>query len=460
MPQLPLFISSSAKAGTASNGSFAVDFQPPLELPADAKNATVAVQQLSCPYTTPNITASTNTLIFELPNHARTAFQTLPNSTVHQKFTVSVPPALHTLESLELAINTAINKMSTQAGGAPYMKRDTTVTQKTVSIDGTDGVSILAEPVANFLSFVPDYAANRLQIRFNYTHSSILFSNTASTMASTLGFTVDMSTTAVEFESLKNTSFGIDILWRAAPNNPETGAAIAFKQFSITVPTMTIPTVAVINAKINGIVAEYLDDNHDLDSSPFTAMISAISVKPFNGGQVKVKLTYTDESRVKIRGDITDTGFDSSSLAHGQLRANLSNPGFAGGQVAVNETWQAIDNPYGWNTAYIMSLMSPVGSTNAGANASYPSLQEIQTALFVIAIGAANPGSEIGVDVHDTVLGSGLTTYVSDSHGYSHRQRTDYCPNRPGRRADRGGAARHERGHVRHTGTLCNPKRL
>eukprot|EP01043_Picozoa_sp_COSAG02_P057126 COSAG02_NODE_6885_length_3309_cov_1.979439_3_plen_77_part_00 len=43
MPQIPLFV-SSAKAGTDSTGSFSVDFLPPMELPATAKNATIEVR--------------------------------------------------------------------------------------------------------------------------------------------------------------------------------------------------------------------------------------------------------------------------------------------------------------------------------------------------------------------------------------------------------------------------------
>ena len=147
MPQIPLFV-SSAKAGDTSNGSFSVDFQPPLELPETAKNATIEVQQLSVPYTTPNITTANNTLVVELPNHDRSAFQTLPGSTVRQKFTVTIPSALHTLDSLEFAINNAVNKLASQVGASGYYKRATSVAEKTVNLDGTDGASILAEPVS------------------------------------------------------------------------------------------------------------------------------------------------------------------------------------------------------------------------------------------------------------------------------------------------------------------------
>ena len=57
-----------------------------------------------------------------------------------------------------------------------------------------------------------------------------------------------------------------------------------------------------------------------------------------------------------------------------------------------------------------MALISPVGSSNVGANASSPSIQELQTAVLLLALGAANPGIETTVEVADQ-LGSGLTTY-------------------------------------------------
>ena len=57
-----------------------------------------------------------------------------------------------------------------------------------------------------------------------------------------------------------------------------------------------------------------------------------------------------------------------------------------------------------------MSLLAPVGSSDAGANASNPSIQELQTAVLILALGAGNPGIETTVEVQDQ-LGSGLTTY-------------------------------------------------
>eukprot|EP01050_Picozoa_sp_SAG11_P005381 SAG11_NODE_376_length_9992_cov_65.555544_3_plen_163_part_00 len=153
MPQLPIFV-SSAQAGATSTGSFTVDFQPPLELPTDAKNATVAVQQLSCPYTTPNITKSNNILIVNLPNGNRSDIRKLPGSTtVNQRFVIEVPPALYSLDDLELAINKQINHAVLQTGGSAFNKRATTVTHKTVNTDGTDGADITADPVPNCVPY-------------------------------------------------------------------------------------------------------------------------------------------------------------------------------------------------------------------------------------------------------------------------------------------------------------------
>ena len=95
MPQIPLFV-SSAKAGAQSNGTFSVSFQPPLELPADAKNATIEVQQVSVPYTSPNISPllGNNKIVVELPNSANDAFFSLPGSTTPYRAVISVPGGL------------------------------------------------------------------------------------------------------------------------------------------------------------------------------------------------------------------------------------------------------------------------------------------------------------------------------------------------------------------------------
>eukprot|EP01044_Picomonas_judraskeda_P030898 COSAG03_NODE_11306_length_600_cov_1.023952_2_plen_93_part_01 len=92
MPQIPLFV-SSAKASANSTGSFSIDFQPPLELPAAAKNATIEVQQMSAPYTSPNISAAlgNNQLIVQLPNSARDGFLTLPNSATPHRSVIIIP---------------------------------------------------------------------------------------------------------------------------------------------------------------------------------------------------------------------------------------------------------------------------------------------------------------------------------------------------------------------------------
>ena len=338
MPQLPVFV-SSAQAGATSSGSFTVDFQPPLELPADAKNATVAVTQLSCPYTTPNITTSNNVLIVNLPNANRSDIRKLPGSaTTNQRFVITVPPALYSLSDLETAINKQINHAVLQTGGTAFYKRAVTVTHKTVNTDGTDGADIAADPVPNWLSFVPDYATNRLHIRLNYEHSSVLFSDSGCTMASTLGFSSDILTTAEIFMALSTTAISLDIMWRLGATD-DSGNALAYQQFSVTLPAQPTRgyTATQIKNDLNTLVGDYLYTNHSIGptQAPFNAMISSLIVKPGPDAHTyKVKMTYTDQTKVMVRGDMHDTTTDTTSLPRGQLRAGLANPSYAGGQMA------------------------------------------------------------------------------------------------------------------------------
>ena len=101
MPQIPLFV-SSAKAGTDSTGSFSVDFLPPMELPATAKNATIEVTQLTCPFTTPNITTSNNKLVVVLPNVTRDATTKVPGGTINQRFVMLRMPQLKAFRHQDL----------------------------------------------------------------------------------------------------------------------------------------------------------------------------------------------------------------------------------------------------------------------------------------------------------------------------------------------------------------------
>jgi hypothetical protein len=199
MPQIPLFV-SSAKAGSTSNGSFSVNFQPPLELPETAKNATIEVQQMSVPYTTPNISAArgNNTVVIQIPNKTRDDFVYRPGSTTERLEVVcTIPDGLYTLDALQAEWNRQINLATVHAGSAAFNHRETAVTLKTVDTDGTDGADILADPVPSWLTFKPDFVKNRLHIKLNYTHSSILFTDARSTLGATLGFTSDILTSRI-----------------------------------------------------------------------------------------------------------------------------------------------------------------------------------------------------------------------------------------------------------------------
>jgi hypothetical protein len=409
MPQIPLFV-SSAKAGSASNGSFSVDFQPPLELPETAKNATIQVQQMSVPYTAPNITTKNNVLVVNLPNINRSDIRKLPGSTTtNQRFAITIPPALYTLEDLEAAINKEINHTVSHTGGTAFYKRAVAVTHKTVNADGTDGNDITADPVANWLSFVPDFATNRLHIRLNYEHSSILFSDSGCTMASTLGFSSDILTTAEEYIQLATTPISVDIMWRLKITD-------AFQQFSVTLPANPTRgyTTAQIKDDLNTLVGDYLYTNHSVGPtlSPFNVMIASLIVRPGDEPNTyKVKMTYTDQTLVMVRGSMYDTTTDTTSLPRGQLRAGLANPSFAGGIMAMSAGFQHIGNPYEFQNNYLAALLNPVADAATGGTTSDTSVSERQTGLFLISCGFAAPGLEIPQPDVDSMYASGMSFF-------------------------------------------------
>ena len=71
MPELPIFVSSK---DSSSEGNFAIKFEPALVIPADAKSATISCQQMTCPYTMPNVTSENNGFVVSVPNDDNTAF--------------------------------------------------------------------------------------------------------------------------------------------------------------------------------------------------------------------------------------------------------------------------------------------------------------------------------------------------------------------------------------------------
>ena len=332
MPQIPLFV-SSAKAGTGSTGSFSINFQPPLELPAAAKNATIEVQQMSAPYTSPNISAAldNNQLVVQLPNGARTGFQTMTGSSDPHRSVITIPSGLYSLDALEAEINHQVNLEASTMGVGQFNKRNPTVTEKTVNTDGTDGANINGDPTPNFLSFKPNFTTNRLHIRLNFDHSGIIFADSRCTIATTLGFDANIGTTTEDLAFLRDDAVGLDILWRNLSSDP-------WQQFSVTLPQQQARgyTSEQVRTDLNQLVEDYLYQNHGIfNKAPFNNMIASITVNSSStANTVAVLLTYTDATKCKIRGDASDATSNLAALSSGQLRAGLPDPAFSGPEHA------------------------------------------------------------------------------------------------------------------------------
>ena len=174
--------------------------------------------------------------------------------------------------------------------------------------------AIQQDPIPNFLTFKPDFATNRLHIKLNYTHSGLLFSDLRCTIASTLGFSDDMLVTTERYVGLEATAITVDIMWRKATNQ-------AWSQFAATLPAQPSRgyTATQIKNDLNTIVEDYLYQNHQVGpaTSPWNAMISNIQVLPGTQPHTyQIKTDYTNETLVKVRGDMYDNT-DTSSLPNG-----------------------------------------------------------------------------------------------------------------------------------------------
>ena len=408
MPQIPLFV-SSAKASANSTGSFSIDFQPPLELPAAAKNATIEVQQMSAPYTSPNISAAldNNQLVIQLPNGARTGFQTMTGSSDPHRSVITIPSGLYSLDALEAEINHQVNLEASTMGVGQFNKRNPTVTEKTVNTDGTDGANIDGDPTPNFLSFKPNFTTNRLHITLNYDHSSLIFTDSRCTIASTLGFNANISTTTEDLAFMRDDAVGLDILWRNLSSDP-------WQQFSVTLPQQQVRgyTSEQVRTDLNQLVEDYLYQNHGIfNKAPFNNMIASITVNSSStANTVAVLLTYTDATKCKIRGDASDATSNLAALSSGQLRAGLPNPAFSG------HDRKSLGNPYATSSSYFFSLREAVYDAAFPPVTSDPSNAEQTTATFIAAIGANTPGAQsLVLTSIQTTSGATIATWQTTS---------------------------------------------
>eukprot|EP01043_Picozoa_sp_COSAG02_P007232 COSAG02_NODE_214_length_28689_cov_34.895523_6_plen_333_part_00 len=224
-----------------------------------------------------------------------------------------------------------------------------------------------------------------------------------------------MLTTTERYVGLETTAITVDILWRSKVSNP-------WQQFAATLPAQPSRgyTATQIKDDLNTIVGDYLYQNHSIGptTSPYNVMISNIQVFPGTEPHTyQIKTDYTDETLVKVRGDMYDST-DLSGLPAGQLRSGLPNPAYAGPPLGGEDGWAFIGNPYGTHTGYVAALMHPVANAaTSGVTSAGPTIQEIQTAMFLTSCGFVGQGVRGGNfnDV-DSIFGSGLTFFRNTSN--------------------------------------------
>lgn len=246
--ELSLLISSDPRTGVkvSSDGSrIEVPFSPPLEIPKDAINVTVCVEQSTIWWTVPNLTTGVNNSMY--------IFGDLKIGG-SQLFNIVIPQGLYDLNGLQTAILTQL-----EAAGAR-----------------THDASNNPLPLINLLA---DSATQKVMIRFNYPNVYVDF-NHPDTPRSILGF-----------DALQ---YGPYI---AAPLNIIAPNIASFNTVNSFLITSDLVTRGIgINNQFNSIIAQIL-----IDVPPGSQIVS----QPFNPARVDAQ-TLAGAKRDLLRFSLTD----------------------------------------------------------------------------------------------------------------------------------------------------------
>ena len=173
---VPLFLSSSRDVtGDTDETSFTVRLSPPLIISDQAKKVTAFIDSATVPYSFPNVTASTGTVVVRIPlgeGHGNSGDVTL-----------SLPTGVYTLTEIAQQLNNAVNTWL-------HNNHYPVLTGSWEYYDFSTDAIATKTSVPNFCSFIPDFHKNRVVLTLNYDGSQIDFSPaaTSTTLDDLLGF--------------------------------------------------------------------------------------------------------------------------------------------------------------------------------------------------------------------------------------------------------------------------------
>lgn len=152
MQEISIILSSDPEAGainrSADGSAFEIQLQDGLQIPKQAKNLTLAVQEATVWWTVPNIITGENDKMYI------TGFDTFD---VLQNYTVTIPQGLYDLSGINQAVLRELENA---------------------------GAKINPDPL---ITMTPDEATQRVELRFNYSNVTVDFTQ-ADTPREILGF--------------------------------------------------------------------------------------------------------------------------------------------------------------------------------------------------------------------------------------------------------------------------------
>ena len=179
---VPLFLSSSKDVtGDADETSFTVRLSPPLNISDQAKKVTAFIDSATIPYSFPNVSSSTSTVIVRIPLGAGQG-----NS---GEVPLTLPTGVYTLSEIAQQINEAVNAYL-HSNHYPVLVGSWSY------FDFNTGLLQTKAATPNFCSLLPNEHINRVELTLAYDDSEIDFADADTTLDDLLGLTSKCNRTA------------------------------------------------------------------------------------------------------------------------------------------------------------------------------------------------------------------------------------------------------------------------
>ena len=309
----PLFLSSSKDAtGDSDETSFTVRLEPPLRISDTATKVSAYIDSATVPYSFPNVTATTGTVVARMPLGAGQG-----NS---GEVTLTLPTGVYDLTEIAQQLNTAVNT---------YLHNNSypVLTGDWKYFDFGTNATVTASNKPNFCELMPDFHKNRIKLTLNYDDSEIDFADSDTTLDDLLGFTSKCSRTSQAQIIVPVAGYTISGCFRTVTYE---AAAASWNNVDFTVAAGTYTTTSLaleINTKF--VAAVTTRSSVAMYDNPTIASLGAATAS--NPLIKTISLQASDEVPGEFRVDFTYDNYNAEQITDGMCQIGKVNS--AGGNI-------------------------------------------------------------------------------------------------------------------------------